>query len=350
MPEDEIIDDRNSLDVVDVFTIDWPSHIEKPKIGIVQDRGHYPKWTKYSRFLEHNSFEYEFYNIHAHDWIERAKGFDVIIGFFSSEFWHLQEMREKYFFLEKFLGKTTYPSAEHANLYENKKLEAYITKLHGLPFANTYISHDKEDALHLLETLRYPLVSKIVPGSGSMGVELVHNSTQARRIVERAFSRNGRRTYFNSFRQKNYVYFQDFIPNDGYDIRAMVVGEKWGFGYYRKVLEGDFRASGMDLVEKRELPEEALQIARQVNEIVKSPMLAVDMVHGLDGQYHIIEYSPTCLMKLPDQMLIKGIPGYYVFNDAGSFHFETKRYWPHDLFVTEFLLKHYLPKAPLNLT
>ena len=344
MSEDEIVDDRESLDVVDVFTIDWPTQVEKPKIGIVQDPGIYPRWTKYCRFLEHNSFEYEFYNIHAHDWIERAEEYDIILGFFPNAFWHLQEMREKYYFLETFLGKTTYPSAGHANLYEDKNLEAYIAKAHGLQFANTYVSHDKEDALHLVETLEYPFVSKIVPGSGSMGVEMVHNPTQARKIVEQAFSRNGRRTFYNSFRQKNYVYFQDYVPNDGYDIRAVVVGEKWGFGYYRKVLEGDFRASGMDQIEKRGLPEEALQIGRQVNEIVKSPMLAVDMVHGLDGQYYIIEFSPICLMRKPDQMLVNNVPGYYVFDEDGSFHFEATRYWPHDLFLAEFLLNHYLPK------
>jgi len=343
MSEEEIVDDRNSLDVVDALTIDWPTHVEKPKIGIVQDRGPYPKWTKYCRFLEHNSFEYEIYNIHAHDWIERAKEFDIILGFFRSEFWHLQEMQEKYFFLETYLGKTTYPSSGHANLYENKKLEAYIAASHNLPFANAYVSYDKEDALHLVGTLKYPFISKIVPASGSMGVEMVDNPTQARKIVEQAFSRNGRRTFYNSFRQKNYIYFQEYIPNDGYDVRAIVVGDKWGFGYYRKVLDGDFRASGMDMVEKRELPEESLKIARQVNDIVKSPMLAVDMVYGLDGQYHIIEFSPTFLMRQPDQTLNEGVPGYYVFDD-GSYHFEAKRYWPHDLFLSEFLLNHYLPK------
>ena len=344
MPADEIVDDRESLNIVDALTINWPTQVKKPKIGVVQDQGPYPKWTKYCRFLEHNSFEYEFYNIHAHDWIEKSNGFDIILGFPRSEFWHLQEIQEKYYFLETFLGKTTYPTAGHATLYENKKLEAYIAELHGLQFANTYVSYDKEDALHLVETLKYPFVSKIVPASGSLGVEMVHSPTRARKIVEQAFSRNGRRTFYNSFRQKNYVYFQDYVPNDGYDIRAVVVGKKWGFGYYRKVLENDFRASGMDLVEKRGLPEESLQIARQVNEIIKSPMLAVDMVHGLDGQYHIIEFSPTFLMRKPDQMLIKGAPGYYAFDDDGSFHFEAKSYWPHDLFLAEFLLNHYLPK------
>jgi len=340
----EIIDDRDSLDVVDVLTIDWPTHVKKPKIGIVQDWGVYPKWTKHCRFLDHNSFDYEIYNVYAHDWIEKAKEFDIILGFLGSQFWYLQEMRDKYYFLEKFLGKTTYPSAEHAILYENKEIEAYIAKLHNLQFAKTFVSHDREDALSIIETLRYPFISKIVPASGSMGVEMVQSPEQARKIVEQAFSRNGRQTFYNSFRQKNYVYFQEYVPNNGYDIRAIIVGDKWGFGYYRKVLDGDFRASGMHTEEYRQLPEEPLRICRKVNEIIKSPMLAVDMVYGQDSSYHIIEFSPTVQIDLPDTLKVNGVPGLYIFDDAGSIHFEAKRYWLHDLILAEFLLNHFLPK------
>ena len=73
-------------------------------------------------------------------------------------------------------------------------------------------------------------------------------------------------------------------------------------------------------------------------------MLAVDMVHGLDGQYHIIEFSPTFQMQLFDHVLVKDVPGIYVFDEDGSFHFEPKRYLLHDLTLAEFLLNHYLPK------
>jgi glutathione synthase/RimK-type ligase-like ATP-grasp enzyme len=344
MDEDTIIDDRDQIDVVDVFTIDWPSHIKKPKIGVVRDSGYYPKWTKYSRFLDHNSFDYKYYNIHANNWVEEAKVFDIILGFFRCEFWHLQEMQEKYHFLETFMGKTTYPSANHAILYENKRLEAHFAKYYGLSFANTYVTHDKSDALRLVDCMKYPFISKIVPGSGSLGVEMIHNPTQAKKVVEQAFSRNGRRTFYNSFRQKDYVYFQDYVPNDGYDVRAMVVGKKWGLGGYRKVLEGDFRASGMNTAVYRDLPEEPLRIGRQVNKIIKSPFLCVDMVHDLEGKYHIIEFSPTFQMPTVDYMVVDGVPGLYVFDDEDSFHFEAKRYWLHDLILAEFLLNHYLPR------
>jgi glutathione synthase/RimK-type ligase-like ATP-grasp enzyme len=343
MPEPKARDDSETIFDADFVRVDWPANVCRPKFGIVQDFGPYPRWTKYRRFLENNAFDYGIYNIHAHDWLEQAAQFDIILGFFSTEIWHLQEMREKYFFLEKFLGKITYPSLLHANLYEDKKFEAYLAQLHGLPFIKTYISHDRQDALDLIEGLNYPLVSKIVPSSGSVGVELVRSLAQARKIVAQAFSRNGRSTHLNVFRQKNYVYFQDFIPNDGYDIRVIVVGQ-YAFGDRRRVLKGDFRASGMQSWEFGALPEEAVWLARKVYEIVRSPILAVDMLHGLDGQYRIIEFSPISQIDTPAMLMIDQVPGVYIFEDNEHFHFEPKRYWIHDLALREFLLKDYLPR------
>lgn len=344
MSEDDYVDDRDRIEDAEIVTIDWPVHVEKPKIGIVQDYGQYPRWTKYCRFLDKHSFHYDIYNIHAHDWIENAEKYDIIIGIPSSELFHLEEMRRKYYVLETFLGKTCYPSMNHAMLFEDKCLEAYISKVFGIPFVNTYVSHDKKDAMRLIENLTYPVVCKIVPSSGSLGMELVRTRKRGRKIVEQAFSRIGRKTHQVYFRQKNYIYFQDYVPNDGYDIRAIVIGN-WVFGYYRKVLEGDFRASGMDLLERRALPEEAMKIALKVNKIIKSPMLAVDMLHGLDGKYYVIEFSPICKMETAVQLEVDGVPGVYVFEDDESFHFEKGRYWAHELILREFLLNDCLPKV-----
>lgn len=338
------VDDRDKINDAKIVKIDWPDGLEKPTFGIVRDNEVFPRWTKYCRFLENNLFDYRFYDFHAHDWIENAKGFDIIVGIPSSGIWHLEELRRKYYVLEKILGKVCYPSADHTNLYEDKHLEAYLSKIFGLPFATTYISHDKADALRLIGRLTYPVVSKINPSSGSVGVELVRTIQDARRIVMQAFSTIGRNTHTHHFRQKNYIYFQEFIPNDGYDIRAIVVGNLV-FGYYRKVLAGDFRASGMNMVEKRELPEAAMRSALRVNEVVKSPMLVIDMVHGLDGRYYIVEFSPVCQMEFPEQLHVNGVPGVYVFESTAGFHFQKGRYWVHELALREFLLNHYLPNV-----
>jgi glutathione synthase/RimK-type ligase-like ATP-grasp enzyme len=304
----------------------------------------FPRWTKYRRFLEHNGFPYGLYDLHAHDWIERARPFDVVVGLVSNEPDRLQETRVKYHFLESYLGKACYPSASQAFLYENKCLEAYIATACGLPFAKTYVSHGKEDALAMLETARFPLVSKVNGSSGSIGVELVRTPRKARRIIRQAFSKAGRSIHVPWFRQKDYVYFQEYVPNDGYDIRVILTGDR-AFGYYRKVLKGDFRASGMNTVERRELPEEAIRVARTVRQHVRGPLLVVDMVHGLDGRYVIIEYSIVCLHDRAEDLQVDGVPGVYVIGEDGAIRFEKGRFWLHELALKQFLLDDYLPRC-----
>ena len=43
--------------------------------------------------------------------------------------------------------------------------------------------------------------------------------------------------------ERGYVYLQEFVPNDGYDMKVVVVGDKLS-GFYRPVRTHDFRASG----------------------------------------------------------------------------------------------------------
>lgn len=325
----------------------WPEALPKPRVGIIRDLEPYPRWTKYCRFCEHNALPFALYDIHAHDWLNQARRFDVIVGIWSCELHSLEEMREKFWLLENQLHKATFPCSADAFLYENKRLESYIASIHHIPFARTFITHERQEALSLVDQLPYPVLSKMVPASASVGLELVRSPRHARAIIERVFSPAGRKTQYPYARQKNYVYFQEFIPNDGYDIRAIVVGN-WVFGYYRKVLPGDFRASGMNLVEKRDLPKPAMVLALELAAAVNSPMLVVDMLHGVDGQFQIIEYSPVCQMETPEQLHVDGMPGVYIFDEDGNCRFQRGRYWVHELALREFLLNHYLPGSQIS--
>ncbi len=337
------LDDRASIGDAEVVQIDWPEDLPRPRVGIVQDYGNYPRWTKYCRFFDHNCFPYEIYNIHAHDWLEVAQRFDVIVGVPSNEFNYLHEIRRKYFALATFYEKFCYPSVEHLTLYEDKSVEAFLAEKAGIPFVKTYVSNDKTDALQIIRTLKYPVVCKNESSSGSVGVELIRNLRQAEKVVNKAFSIRGKSTHLLYLRQKDYIYFQEFVPNDGFDVRAIVVGN-WGFGYYRRNLEGDFRASGMNQVELRGLPEEPLRIAWEANKILKSPVLVMDMLHGLDGKYHVIEYSPLCEVNTPVQLKVDGESGVYIREEDGKIRFEKARYWLHELALKQFFVADYLPQ------
>ena len=337
------IDDRGQYPAGQDILIDWPADLPKPRVAVMKDFDPYPRWTKYIHFLETNGFPYGLFDLHAQDWLEQARHYDVFIGLIDCELSLLMEMRKKFFILERYMGKICYPSWEHVTIYEDKTLESYISEITGIPFAKAHISHNEADALAMIETLSYPTISKFETSSGSMGVELVHSKGEAERIVRKSFSVSGRASHLLYHREKNYCYFQDFIPNDGYDIRCIVV-DNMVFGYYRKVLEGDFRASGMNLVEKRDLPEEAIRIAWRASKVLKSPLMVVDMMHGLDGQYYVIEYSINCQMETPEQLHVDGQPGVYIIDEDESIHFQPGRYWVHELALRQFFIQDYLPR------
>ena len=74
-------------------------------------------------------------------------------------------------------------------------------------------------------------------------------------------------------------------------------------------------------------------------------MLVVDMVKGMDGNYHIIEYSPICLMETQIQLRSNGVPGVYILDSEGNPEFKPGKFWVHELALKVFLLNTYLPKV-----
>jgi glutathione synthase/RimK-type ligase-like ATP-grasp enzyme len=74
------------------------------------------------------------------------------------------------------------------------------------------------------------------------------------------------------------------MPNAGYDLRVIAVGNKV-FGYYRDVPQGEFRASGMGMVRKGILPEDAVHLAMQVIKKLDLVIAAVDMLRDSQVNY-----------------------------------------------------------------
>ena len=92
--------------------------------------------------------------------------------------------------------------------------------------------------------------------------------------------------------EKGYVYFQDFIPNNIFDIRIIIVADK-AFGIKRMTRKNDFRASGSGMIvyNKNEIDERCVQIAFDVNEKIKSQSIAFDFVFDVNNNPMIVEIS-----------------------------------------------------------
>lgn len=342
-----IVDDSPELDEAPPIVMEWPDGLHKPRVALVADAGPRPYWTKFRRFLEYNDIPYELYAVHESGWLQAAKEFDAIVWRVSSTPTELEEARRKIYVLEKVLGKACFPSYEAVLLYEDKILQYEMLKHKGFPVIDTFVSNDLEEARQKLADLQYPVVNKVVPGSASLGVSLLHTPWAASKFINRVFSPAGSLTYWPYVRQKDYVFFQTFEPNDGYDLRVLVVGSNV-FGYYRKVPEHDFRASGMDKVEKKALPTDAMDLACLVANAFDMEMLAVDFLRRGDGSLRIIEISSFIRVDTPEQLHVDGVPGVYVLDGPSRYVFKPGRFWPQELALAEFLRRRWIePRGAL---
>ncbi len=324
--------------------ITWPADIRKPTVGIVNEYGGTKVnpicyWTKYRRLCEVNDIPYGLLDIHRSDFMEQAKKYDLIVWHTMSDVASQQEAETKITLLEKHVGVTCLPSTDEIWFYEDKVRQAYLFKAAGIKAPHTFISHDREEAFEYIKKCSYPIVSKIATGSSSLGVRMIKNRRQARSLCERVFS-TGADTCWGYSKQKDYVYFQEYIPDVKADLRVIVVGDSY-FGYYRMAPKGDFRASGGGLVIRDAIPVDALRLARKVKQALPlTRMLAVDFLQTADDQYYVAETSIFIRVDTCEQLHEGGRPGRYV--DIGDdFVFEEGRYWVQELALAE-LMNEYL--------
>lgn len=331
MPENE------RLDSAPLLYLDWPLSVPKPFVALVKSqRGNSAYWPKFERFLMANDIPYKELDIKASSFISECQKFDVIVWRTLSTYVDQWEAADKVEFIQDYLGKLILPPKQALWLDEDKIRAQWLLELNQLPVINTFISYSKEETEGYIESCQYPFISKEKTCSRSEGVHLIKNKSQAKKLVKQVFS-DGLKLNNSYVKQKDYVYFQEFVPNKGFDLRVIMVGDSY-FGYYRYPKDGDYRASGSGIVTKKDIPLEVLLLAKKVRECLpKSYLSAVDFLQDTrDDKYYVIETSSFISIESCEQLVVEGVVGRYVEQD-GIFTFEPGRFWVEELMMQELM-------------
>ena len=314
-------------------------YIKKPFVGIVKDGFRFDQyvsplssWIYYERFLKENDIPYEFYDIYAHDWQEKALLFDLIVWRTESTPEDMYIAESKIYILENVLHKKCFPSFHEVWQYEDKNRATYLYHALDIPCIPTIVSNSKRDIFNILDKHVYPFVSKVHIGSASSGVKKIKTKKQAAHFVNKVFSLRGAKTMFPYLRQKDYFFIQDFVPDATYDLRIIIVGNK-AFGYYRYPDKGDFRASGAGNYEKKELPENAVRLAIDIKNKLNSRLLGIDFLYSSSlQQYFVIETSLFNQIDTPEQLVVDGVAGYYDIS-SDKMVFKEGKFWIQELLM-----------------
>ncbi|WP_093883126.1 hypothetical protein [Syntrophus gentianae] len=99
-------------------------------------------------------------------------------------------------------------------------------------------------------------------------------------------------------RDKGYVYFQDFIPENTHDIRVIVIGKR-AFAIKRMIRENDFRASGSGKIiyGHEEINLECISTAFYLAGKLQMQSVAFDFIFTNENQPLLVEISYAFVNK-----------------------------------------------------
>lgn len=283
------------------------------------------RWVKY---CEENDIKYKIVNAYSNDIIEQVKDCSAFM-------WHHSHINYKDALFAKQLlfslqqsGIKVFPDFNTGWHFDDKVGEKYLLEAINAPMIPTFVFYTKEEALQWAKHTDYPKVFKLRGGAGSTNVKLVKSKQEAYKYIKKAFGHGFPQynavdnlkerwrkyllhmtdlqdvleglvrivfpTQFSKMhaREKGYVLFQEFIPNNKFDIRIVVVGDK-AFALKRMCRKNDFRASGGGniIYDKNQIDERCVKIAFDVNDKLKTQSIAFDFVFDSSNRPLIVEIS-----------------------------------------------------------
>lgn len=287
---------------------------------------------KWIEFCENNNINYKIVNCYDSDIIEQISDCDGLMWHWS----HATEYKDHLFarqliFSLEAKGIKVFPNSNTTWHFDDKVGQKYLLEALRLPLVQSYVFYEKETAIEWINKAEFPKVFKTRNGAGSQNVSLIKSRKQAVKLINTCFGK-GIPTYnklntlkeaiwrysrdkslisvlriikyflklplpdiFQSrfFLEKDYIYLQDFIPNNKFDIRVIVIGKR-AFAIKRMVRNNDFRASGSGLIlyDPEQIPLELLKSSFHFNKKLKTQSLALDFVFDIEKkQFLIVEIS-----------------------------------------------------------
>jgi ribosomal protein S6--L-glutamate ligase len=150
----------------------------------------------------------------------------------------------------------------------------------GLPVPPTIVCQHADDAMEAFEVLGRDVVVKPLFGAEGRGMVRLTDEEVAWR------------TFRTLEHLQAVLYVQQFIPHDGWDLRAFVLGSRV-LAAMRRHANGDWRTNVAQggRTESISLTVEEEKLALQAAAVVQAPVCGVDLLQGKDGRRYVLEVN-----------------------------------------------------------
>ncbi|MCK4081107.1 ATP-grasp domain-containing protein [Acinetobacter radioresistens] len=290
------------------------------KIGIHSSKNSFSDfWIEY---CQKNNIDYKVVNAFDNDIIEQLKDCQVFM-------WHHHHGKvkdiltaKKILFALEHAGLTVFPNFNTGWHFDDKVAQKYLLEAINAPLIPSYVFYEEEKALLWAKSTSYPKVFKLKGGAGASNVKLIHDYSSAENIIKKSFHKGFpqfdkwnhlRETFlikklnFNLIikaiyrlfvapkinkvigREKGYIYFQDFIPENLFDTRVVVIDGKFAIAEKRMVRKNDFRASGSGIFNYENIDLNIIRSSFEISQKLNVQSVAFDYVLDQNKKPLIVE-------------------------------------------------------------
>jgi glutathione synthase/RimK-type ligase-like ATP-grasp enzyme len=222
-----------------------------------------------------------------------------------------------------------FPNMKTCWSFDDKIRQYILMQSHNQIMVKSWAFWEKEAALEWATDATLPVIFKLTGGAGSLNVLLVRNRKQLFKLIQIMF---GKGVYSESLPwgglakqhiisevirrvmilkrkllkkplkhnqlipnwqiHKNYVLFQEFLPDNQFDTRVTTIGKR-AFAFRRFNRPNDFRASGSGNLnyDMKCINPEIIQKALDLSQQFGFQTMAYDFLVSPDGQNKICEFS-----------------------------------------------------------
>lgn len=323
-----------------------------------------PRWAK---GIEEVGHEVRWVDVYRADILEQLGGCDGFMWRWAHFGGMSRIARRLMPVLEREMGLTVYPDQSTCWHYDDKIAQRLLLEAAGIPIPRTWVWFEQEAALSWAKNASYPVVLKLAAGAGSTNVRLVRSHQEACVWITRLFAEGvanlegpprgqypwsvkkrlrgafkaivkGQSLYdplLHGERHQDYVLFQEFLPDNPFDTRVTVIGDR-AFAFRRFNRPNDFRSSGSGNfdVNPAEIDLWTVRLAFQVAQRLNTQSIAIDgLRRGEDRVVGEISYTYVSWVvhECPGHWRLVGSPM------TGELMWQEGQMWPEEAQVQDFL-------------
>ena len=265
--------------------------------------------------------------------------------------------------LEIIHGIPVWPNLKTRWHFDDKIAQDFIFSLLDVPKVPTKVFFEKKTALQWVREALFPLVMKLRSGAGAVNIVKCDSQEQAIQFTHEIFNRGIAPYSFNEYEgrqhklswkekilyslqyllkgkipplavhqqpiQQGYLYAQEYLKNNPYDIRITVIGNR-AFGFIRYNRPDDFRASGSGNIDytPEKVPLDAVRMAMQISETLSFQSMCYDLLYNNKGELVVNEMSYGYVDKA-----VHDCPGHWDHN----LQWIEGNVWPQQAHVEDFI-------------